>query len=77
VNGLIQRQLESVAHMKGRTMMRKTMVLGSMFLSLSILAPYGSADEGTTQGTGTHLKVSGVVSKVQSGLTTIKTSWGP
>ncbi|HSL02474.1 MAG TPA: hypothetical protein VK901_02910 [Nitrospiraceae bacterium] len=52
------------------------MVLGSMVLSLLLLAPYGFADEGTTQGTGTHMKVNGVVSKVQSGLTTVKTSWG-
>ena len=57
-------------------MMHKTMVLGLMFLSLLFLAPYGFADEGTTQGTGTHMKVSGVVSKVQSGLATVKTSWG-
>ena len=56
--------------------MYKMMVLGSMLLSLSILVPYGFADEGGTQATGTHIKVSGVVSKVQSGLTTIKTSWG-
>lgn len=56
--------------------MHKMMMLGSMVLSLSILVPYGFADEGTTQGSGTHMKVSGVVSKVQSGLTTVKTSWG-
>jgi hypothetical protein len=56
--------------------MHKMMVLGSMVLSLLCLAPYGYADEVTAQGTGTHMKVSGVVSKVQSGLTTVKTSWG-
>lgn len=56
--------------------MYKTMVLGSMLLSLSILVPYGFADEGGTQARGTHMKVSGVVSKVQSGLATVKTSWG-
>lgn len=57
--------------------MRKMMILGSMVLSLLILAPYGFADEGGKPGTRTtHMKVSGVVSKVQSGLTTVKTSWG-
>jgi hypothetical protein len=56
--------------------MHKMIALGSMVLSLLFLAPYGFADEGTTQGTGTHMKVSGVVSKVQSGLATVKTSWG-
>ena len=56
--------------------MRKMMVLGSMVFSLLVIAPYGFADEGATQGTGTHMKVRGVVSKVQSGLTTVKTSWG-
>ena len=57
--------------------MRKTMVLGSMVLSLLLLTPYGFADEGGKHGThSTHMKVSGVVSKVQSGLTTVKTSWG-
>ena len=57
--------------------MRKTMVLGSMVLSLLMLASYGFADEGGKHGTkSTHMKVSGVVSKVQSGLTTVKTSWG-
>ncbi|MEO5956202.1 MAG: hypothetical protein ABIR36_11010, partial [Nitrospiraceae bacterium] len=57
--------------------MRKTMVLSSMVLSLLLLTPYGFADEGGKHGIrSTHMKVSGVVSKVQSGLTTVKTSWG-
>lgn len=57
--------------------MRKMMILGSMVLSLLMLAPYGFADEGGKHGTqATHMKVSGVVSKVQSGVTTVKTSWG-
>ena len=61
-------------------MMRKTMILGSMVLSGLLLSPLAFADEGIVQGAGahmsTHLKVNGVVSKVQSGLTTVKTSWG-
>lgn len=77
MNGVIQRQRESVIHIKRRAMMRKTMVLGSMVLSLLMLTSYGFADEGGKHGSrATHMKVNGVVSKVQSGLTTVKTSWG-
>ena len=57
--------------------MRKMMICGSMILSLLGLAPYGFADEGGKPATqSTQMKVNGVVSKVQSGLTTVKTSWG-
>jgi hypothetical protein len=56
--------------------MREMMVLGSMVLSLLVLTPYGFADEGTKQGVGTHMKVSGVVSKVKSSHVVIKTPWG-
>ncbi len=77
MNGPIQRQPVSSTHMKEKTMMRKIMLLGAMVLSLSMLAPYGFADEGGKQETqATHMKVNGVVSKVQSGLTTVKTAWG-
>lgn len=55
---------------------RRIVMFGSIILSALLLAPSGFADEGTTQRTGTRMKVSGVVSKVQSGRTTIKTSWG-
>ncbi|MGH7259553.1 MAG: hypothetical protein ACREI9_02585 [Nitrospiraceae bacterium] len=56
--------------------MRKTMILGSLVLSVLILSPHGFADEGTQRTAGTRMKVSGVVSKVQAGRTTIKTPWG-
>ena len=57
--------------------MRKMMIFGSMVLSLLGLAPYGFADEGGKPETkSTHMKVNGVISKVQSGLTTVKTTWG-
>ncbi len=57
--------------------MHKMMVLGSVVLSLLVLAPYGFADEdGKPETKSTQMKVNGVVSKVQSGLTTVKTSWG-
>ena len=62
--------------------MRKTMVFGSMVLSLLMLAPYALADQGGKHGPGgthgkeTHMKVSGVVSKVESKYITVKTTWG-
>lgn len=56
--------------------MRKTIVLGSMILSLLMLASKGFADEGGQQRKATHMKVSGVVSKVQSDHVTVKTAWG-
>ena len=55
--------------------MRKMMVLSSMVLSLSMAVPYGFADEGGGKN-ATHMKVSGVVSNVASGITTVKTPWG-
>jgi hypothetical protein len=51
-------------------------VLGSTVLSLVILTPYGFADEGAQPRNATRMNISGVVSKVQSGLTTVKTKWG-
>lgn len=53
-------------------------ISGAMILSLLLTAPPVLADEGGTQrhGPGTHMKVGGVVTKVESGLTTVKTSWG-
>ncbi len=59
--------------------MRKMMVLGSMVLSLLMLASYGFADEGGSHSHakgGTHMKVSGVVSKVEPKYITVKTTWG-
>ena len=55
VNGLLQQRQKSTTDARRRTLMPKIMVLGSMFLSLLILTPYGFADEGTMQGTGTHM----------------------
>jgi hypothetical protein len=43
-------------------------VLGVMIVGLT-LAPYGFADDVAQPPRATHMKVSGVVSKVQSGLT--------
>jgi uncharacterized protein YuzE len=58
-------------------MMRSmVMVLGVVVMSLLTAAPHGFAQEGGQPRKATHMKVSGVVSKVQSGLVTVKTSWG-
>lgn len=57
--------------------MRKMMVLGSILLSGLMSAPYGIAAEGgATAKNATHMKVSGVVSKIQTDLITVKTPWG-
>ncbi|HMS82173.1 MAG TPA: hypothetical protein PKD12_00810 [Nitrospira sp.] len=49
----------------------------AMFLSIVTGSPYGFADEGAAHGSkSTHMHVSGVISKIESGLTTIKTPWG-
>lgn len=57
-------------------MMAKLMGVGVMVLSLLVMAAYGFADEATNPGAATQMKVGGVVSKVQSGLVTVKTPWG-
>ena len=57
--------------------MHKMMVLSSVVLSVLMLGTYGLADEGGKPARqATRMMVDGVVSKVQSGLTTVKTSWG-
>lgn len=56
--------------------MRKTMGFSSLAFSLMFPTSGGYAADVAPPPNVTHLKVSGVVSKVQSGLTTIKTSWG-
>ena len=56
-------------------MNRTMMVLGSLVLSVSVGAASGFAAEGGGKS-ATHMKVSGVVSAVQSGITTVKTPWG-
>ena len=51
--------------------------VGGLVLGLVMAASYGFAhDGGTAFKSGTHLKVSRIVSKVQSGLTMVKTPWG-
>ena len=55
--------------------MRKA-ILGSIALSILLVASLGVAAEGGKRSPGTHMKVSGVVSKVQSGVAFAKTPWG-
>lgn len=57
-------------------MMTKLISFGAMVVSLLILPPQGLADEEIHPGAATQMKVSGVISKVQSGLIHVKTSWG-
>lgn len=62
--------------------MCKMMILGSMVLSLSMPSSYASADQGGmhgqggSHGKGTHMKVTGTVSAIQSDLITVKAPWG-
>ena len=58
--------------------MRKIIILGLMVLNSSIPASYALADQGGTHGhgKGTHMKVTGTVSAIESDLITVKTSWG-
>lgn len=51
---------------------------GAIMLSLLLAASPGLADEDGTHrhGPGTHMKVGGVVSKVESKYITVKTTWG-
>jgi hypothetical protein len=57
-------------------MKTKLMCIGVMVLNLSVMTSSGFADEASDHGAVAHMKVSGVVSKVQSGLVHVKTSWG-
>jgi hypothetical protein len=57
-------------------MMRRAILATAMVASLAVTVP-ALADEGGKHGAkSSHMHVSGVVSKVESGLTTIKTPWG-
>ncbi len=51
-------------------------IISSIILSILALAPYGFAEVGGQRIPGTHVKVSGVVSKVQSDTLFIKTPRG-
>lgn len=76
MNGRIQRSPECVGQVKRGTYMRKVIVLGSMVLSLSMSASYALADQGGRHNKGTHMKVIGTVSAIQTDLITVKTAWG-
>lgn len=77
MNGLSResRKLTVKSRRGGASASRNLILLGSLVMSV-FLAPYGFADEGHSQGAATHLKVSGVVAKVQATHVVIKTPWG-
>ncbi len=52
------------------------MPMVAVMISLSMPTANGHADQGAAGSRPTHMKVTGVVSNVQSGLTTVKTAWG-
>ena len=55
--------------------MKKTLI-GLTLVSVLAFSSAVLADEEVQHRNATHMKVSGVVSKVESGLTTVKTPWG-
>jgi hypothetical protein len=55
--------------------MKKTLI-GLTLVSALAFGSAVLADEGGQHRKATHMKISGVVSKVESGLTTVKTPWG-
>jgi hypothetical protein len=62
---------------KGAVTMQRAMVTGALLMSLAVAAPSVLADQGGKHGTkSSHMHVSGVISKIESGITTIKTPWG-
>ena len=77
VNNPSQCHPEETILTKKSSRMVKIMRFGLITLSVLLAAPHGSADEGGTAARkATHMKVSGVVSKVQSDQVTVKTPWG-
>lgn len=57
-------------------MTRTMTMLGSLVLSILTVNAHVLAEEGRPSPAAAHMKVSGVVSKVEPGLTTVKTPWG-
>ncbi|HXF92786.1 MAG TPA: hypothetical protein VNK46_08510 [Nitrospiraceae bacterium] len=57
--------------------MHTTLVMSTLVASLAMTGPSAFADQGGKPGArSSHMHVSGVVSKVESGVTTVKTPWG-
>jgi len=75
VNGLSRESRKLTVKTRRGCASRNLILLGSLVMGL-FLTPYGFADEGHSQGAATHLKVSGVVAKVQATHVVIKTPWG-
>ena len=75
MNGSLRERQRSTIDSGRSVLPRHLILLGSIALTL-LFAPYGFADESNSQGAATHLKVTGVVTKVQGTHVAIKTPWG-
>jgi len=75
VNGL-RRESRKLTVESGKGSASRNLILAGALVMGLFLAPYGFADEGHSQGAATHMKVSGVVAKVQATHVVIKTPWG-
>jgi len=75
VNGLSRESRKLTVESRRGSASRNLILLGALVMGL-FLTPYGFADEGHSQGAATHMKVSGVVAKVQATHVVVKTPWG-
>jgi uncharacterized protein YacL (UPF0231 family) len=75
LNGSLRERQRSAIDSGRSVLLRNLILLGSIALSL-LCVPYGFADESQSQGAATHMKVNGVVTKVQATHVDIKTHWG-
>ncbi len=75
MNGLSHESRKLKVESRKGSASRNLILLGWLAMCL-LLTPYGFADEGHSQGAATHMKVSGVVAKVQATHVVIKTPWG-
>lgn len=75
MNGLSRESRKLTVESRRGSASRNLILLGALVMGL-FLTPYGFADEGHSQGAATHMKVSGVVAKVQATHVVVKTPWG-
>ena len=75
MNGLSRESRKLTVESRRGSASRNLILLGALVMGL-FLTPYGFADEGHSQGAATHMKVSGVVAKLQATHVVVKTPWG-
>ncbi len=75
MNGSLRERQRFITDSRRSALPRNLILIGSIVLSV-FFAPYGFADEGHDQGAATHMKISGVIAKVQATHVDIKTPWG-